>query len=208
METVRWCEGGGDARKDSEREGDRSWEKLREGGRFGVRGEEGGRMSAKKAIYIRQKTVPPALTATRWHRCPLCVCLSRHTCVNPQRYAHLAPHWGCMGTFNLRQLLHVCLTRHEILHHKSVPWLPVFISGTHIHKWTQKNLSTHRHMRIGFELWNVWNLITQLHNDSATGHLETPLAVRPGHGCGKGWGSLVPHFCKVLPGVFAYMLML
>lgn len=26
--------------------------------------EEGGRMSAKKAIYIRQKTVPLALTAT------------------------------------------------------------------------------------------------------------------------------------------------
>lgn len=28
------------------------------------REEEGGRMSAKKAIYIRQKTVPLALTAT------------------------------------------------------------------------------------------------------------------------------------------------
>lgn len=66
MEAVRWCEGGGDAKRDSLRRGrgDRSWEKLREGGRFGARGEKGGRMSAKKAIYIRQKTVPLALTAT------------------------------------------------------------------------------------------------------------------------------------------------
>lgn len=73
MEAVRWCEGGGDARRDSGRRGrgDRSWEKLREGERFGARGEKGGRMSAKKAIYIRQKTVPLALTATSWHHHPL-----------------------------------------------------------------------------------------------------------------------------------------
>lgn len=58
------------------------------------------------------------------------------------------------------------------------------------------NLNTHRHMRIGFKLWNVWNLIIQLHYESATGHLERPLAVRRGHGCEKGWRSLVPHFSK------------
>lgn len=66
METVRWCEGGGDARKDSERRGrgidhERNYEREEDSLR---RGEEGGRMSAKKAIYIRQKTAPSALTAT------------------------------------------------------------------------------------------------------------------------------------------------
>lgn len=53
----------------------------------------------------------------------------------------------------------------------------------------KKKKLTHWHMHIGFELWNVWNLVTQLHNDSAMGHLERPLAVRRGHGCEKRWSS-------------------
>ena len=48
-------EGGGSIMREIER-----WRKIQRKRRE----EEGGRMSAKKAIYIRQKTVPLALTAT------------------------------------------------------------------------------------------------------------------------------------------------
>ena len=181
METVRWCEGGGDARNDSERRGrgidhERNWEREEDSARE-ERREEGGRMSAKKAIYIRQKTVPLALTATSWHHHPLRVCLSKHTRVNHRRYS------GCMA------ISFKSTNTRAVRTWRGMKYINLFFDCSLLF-YERKNLSAHRHMRIGFELWNVWNLITQLHNDSAIGHLERPLAVRPGHGCEKGWGSL------------------
>ena len=60
METVRWCEGGGDARKDSEKRG---WRidhdtKLREGGKFRVRGEKGRDVSQEGNLYETENSSP------------------------------------------------------------------------------------------------------------------------------------------------------
>lgn len=68
-------------------------------------------MSAKKAIYIRQKTVPLALTATSRHHHPLSVCLGKHTltrvCVC--EFPETARRQGRATTFHLRAFLHVWL---------------------------------------------------------------------------------------------------
>ena len=114
--------------------GDRSWEELREGGRFGARGEEGGRMSAKKAIYIRQKTAPLALTATSWHHHPLHVCLSRRTC------GDISSAPGLCGQRFIWDHFYTCgshVKRHLI--HESILWLLfVEIPGAGIYWWTQR----------------------------------------------------------------------
>ena len=99
-------------------------------------GEEGGKMSASEAIYIRQKTVPLALTATSWHRHPILVCTQQtHTQVNPlDTYTHTQLSAERMVTFHLRPLVHVelAVNKHEIKYIN--PFLDcclAFISGAH-----------------------------------------------------------------------------
>lgn len=79
-------------------------------------------------------------------------------------------------TLHSRPLLHVWLAREDTF----TTWIYTLITffeipGAGTYWWTQR-ISANTDTRIRFELWNVWNLITQLHNDSAIGHLEKTIS--------------------------------